>query len=247
MPSAPKRKLGAIMFTDMVGYAALMQEDEGKARELIEQHRNQMKPIVDKHGTKELKLDASQGRKVMVPLLKTKFIYLLILLCTSMFLSCSRYNYVSPGIKVGYGKGEGPTIGADLSVGKYRNSLLAGVALGFEYTFANRNNVGNNYMQAYIGVQVGIFILNSEFDLLIVQRNGEYQFGSRSTLSLYIEHYELHPPCATSSERIRSYAYAPFVSGSRILKSNEFTTFGFLLKNVYAYDFDSKGSVGGGC
>ena len=61
MPSAPKRKLGAIMFTDMVGYAALMQEDEGKARELIEQHRNQMKPIVDKRGTKGLNLDESQG------------------------------------------------------------------------------------------------------------------------------------------------------------------------------------------
>ena len=28
MPSKPKRKLAAIMFTDMVGYSAPMQEDE---------------------------------------------------------------------------------------------------------------------------------------------------------------------------------------------------------------------------
>jgi len=39
MPSEPKRKLAAIMFTDMVGYTALMQDDEPKARELIERHR----------------------------------------------------------------------------------------------------------------------------------------------------------------------------------------------------------------
>ena len=50
MPSEPKRKLAAIMFTDMVGYTALMQEDEDKARELIERHRDLMKPHVDKHG-----------------------------------------------------------------------------------------------------------------------------------------------------------------------------------------------------
>ncbi len=49
MPSEPKRKLAAIMFTDMVGYTALMQEDEDKARELIERHRAHMKPFVEKH------------------------------------------------------------------------------------------------------------------------------------------------------------------------------------------------------
>ncbi|TFB10339.1 adenylate/guanylate cyclase domain-containing protein [Candidatus Marinimicrobia bacterium MT.SAG.3] len=49
MPSEPKRKLAAIMFIDMVGYTALMQEDEDKARELIERHRDLMKPHVDKH------------------------------------------------------------------------------------------------------------------------------------------------------------------------------------------------------
>ena len=183
----------------------------------------------------------------MVTSFKTEFIYFLILLCIPMFLSCSRYNYVSPGIKASYTKGEGPTLGADLSVGKYHYSLLAGVALGFDYTFANRNNGGNNYMQAYIGAQIGIFIFNSESDLLIIRRNGEYRSGSRTTLSLYIEGFELTPPCATSSKRIRSYAYAPFVSRSKISKSHKSTTFGFLLKNVYAYDFESKGSVGAGC
>ena len=50
MPSEPKRKLAAIMFTDMVGYTASMQKDEGKARELIRRHRDLMKPHVDKHG-----------------------------------------------------------------------------------------------------------------------------------------------------------------------------------------------------
>ena len=49
MPSEPKRKLAAIMFTDMVGYTALMQKEESRARELIERHRNLMKPLVEKH------------------------------------------------------------------------------------------------------------------------------------------------------------------------------------------------------
>ena len=49
MPSEPKRKLAAIMFTDMVGYTALMQKEESKARELIERHRSLMKPLIEKH------------------------------------------------------------------------------------------------------------------------------------------------------------------------------------------------------
>lgn len=40
MPSEPKHNLAAIMFTDMKGYISLLQEDEYKARELIERHRN---------------------------------------------------------------------------------------------------------------------------------------------------------------------------------------------------------------
>ena len=50
MTDSPKRKLAAIMFTDMVGYTALMQKDEPKARELIERHRIFIKPLVEKHG-----------------------------------------------------------------------------------------------------------------------------------------------------------------------------------------------------
>ena len=49
MTDSPTRKLAAIMFTDMVGYTALMQEDETKARELIQRHRDLMKPHINKH------------------------------------------------------------------------------------------------------------------------------------------------------------------------------------------------------
>ena len=46
MTETPKRKLAAIMFTDMVGYTAMMERDEPKARETIERHRTIMKPLV---------------------------------------------------------------------------------------------------------------------------------------------------------------------------------------------------------
>ena len=48
MPSKPKRKLVAIMFTDMVGYTALMQKDEPRARELIESQREILTHLVKK-------------------------------------------------------------------------------------------------------------------------------------------------------------------------------------------------------
>ena len=50
MTESPKRKLAAIMFTDLVGYTALMQKDESRARELIQRHRELMKPLIEKHG-----------------------------------------------------------------------------------------------------------------------------------------------------------------------------------------------------
>ena len=38
------------MFMDMVGYTALMQKDEGKARKVIQGHRELVKPHVEEHG-----------------------------------------------------------------------------------------------------------------------------------------------------------------------------------------------------
>ena len=49
MPSKPKLKLAARMFTDMVGYTAMMQKDEVKARNLIQRHSAIMKPLVEKY------------------------------------------------------------------------------------------------------------------------------------------------------------------------------------------------------
>ena len=46
--------LAAIMFTDMVGYTALMQEDEKKAKSLRDRHRNVLEEIILKHQGKIL-------------------------------------------------------------------------------------------------------------------------------------------------------------------------------------------------
>ncbi len=40
-----KRKLAAIMFSDMVGYSAIAQKNESLAIELLEEHRNILRPI----------------------------------------------------------------------------------------------------------------------------------------------------------------------------------------------------------
>src|ERR1700731_3987433 len=50
-----KRKLAAIMFTDMVGYSALAQRDEGLAVELLEEHRALLRPAFLKHQGQEVK------------------------------------------------------------------------------------------------------------------------------------------------------------------------------------------------
>jgi len=49
------RKLAAIMFTDIVGYTALMGSDEKKAFELLHKNRNIQKPIIKKYRGKWLK------------------------------------------------------------------------------------------------------------------------------------------------------------------------------------------------
>lgn len=50
-----KRRLAAIMFTDIVGYTALMGKDSAKALELVRINREIQKPLVEKHGGKWLK------------------------------------------------------------------------------------------------------------------------------------------------------------------------------------------------
>jgi adenylate cyclase len=49
-----ERKLAAIMFTDMVGYSSLTQEDEALAIELLEEHRQILRPFFPKHGGREV-------------------------------------------------------------------------------------------------------------------------------------------------------------------------------------------------
>ena len=54
MPEA-KRQLAAIMFTDIVGYTALMGKDSDKALELVRISKDIQKPLVEKHNGKWLK------------------------------------------------------------------------------------------------------------------------------------------------------------------------------------------------
>ena len=54
MPEAT-RQLAAIMFTDIVGYTALMGKDSNKALELIRISKEIQKPLVEKHNGKWLK------------------------------------------------------------------------------------------------------------------------------------------------------------------------------------------------
>ena len=49
------RQLAAIMFTDIVGYTALMGEDEDKAFEIINKNRELQKPLIDQYGGKWIK------------------------------------------------------------------------------------------------------------------------------------------------------------------------------------------------
>lgn len=49
------RQLAAIMFTDIVGYTALMGEDEHKAFELLQKNRNLQKPIIEKYNGRWIK------------------------------------------------------------------------------------------------------------------------------------------------------------------------------------------------
>ncbi|MFN2439388.1 MAG: adenylate/guanylate cyclase domain-containing protein [Chitinophagaceae bacterium] len=49
------RQLAAIMFTDIVGYTALMGDDEQKAFELLNKNRQLQKPLIEQYGGKWIK------------------------------------------------------------------------------------------------------------------------------------------------------------------------------------------------
>ncbi len=49
------RQLAAIMFTDIVGYTALMDEDEQRAFELLKKNRQVQRPLIEKYNGKWLK------------------------------------------------------------------------------------------------------------------------------------------------------------------------------------------------
>ncbi len=53
MPDPVERRLAAIMFTDIVGYTALMAESEARGLRARERHRALVRPLVEQyHGAR---------------------------------------------------------------------------------------------------------------------------------------------------------------------------------------------------
>jgi adenylate cyclase len=50
-----ERRLAAIMFTDIVGYSALTQNNESRAMKLLERHRELIRPILSRYSGIEIK------------------------------------------------------------------------------------------------------------------------------------------------------------------------------------------------
>ena len=53
--SQAERRLAAIMFTDMAGYASLSQANEDATMELLEEHRALLRPVLSRYGGREVK------------------------------------------------------------------------------------------------------------------------------------------------------------------------------------------------
>jgi adenylate cyclase len=51
----PRRRLAAIMFTDMVGYTAIGQKDEQLALALVEDQKRLIRPVLSRRGGREVK------------------------------------------------------------------------------------------------------------------------------------------------------------------------------------------------
>src|SRR6476620_4364860 len=49
------RQLAAIMFTDIVGYTSMMQEDEDTTIQLLSRNREIQKPLIEQHGGRWVK------------------------------------------------------------------------------------------------------------------------------------------------------------------------------------------------
>ena len=61
-PMPEHRRLAAIMFTDMVGYSALSQQDERRALRLLDEQRAVLRAAFDAHGGKEIEAIGDLGR-----------------------------------------------------------------------------------------------------------------------------------------------------------------------------------------